>query len=281
MVQVKENLIEKYEGTFEQDSLGVTLIPTDSINTLAEQSMTMLALFTYLSARPKNWKINAKQLSKVFGCGKDKIYQAIDGLIKLGFLSRSIDRKNGKFAQYHYCLHLRQSQKKSPFPEKPDTVKPDTENPDTYKTYNLKNKEGMCGGEKNHTQRMNKKNTKAKLEAKALACEEINKIFKDKFTGRDVTLQEIFDQAKEYFKDRGGWVGPARLKKWLKMERPDNYPLLVDNGEGKDCQSRKTHRLQVEYNNYIGGVKKGLAMGYLSKDTQIISFREWVDSQSA
>lgn len=135
--------IEKYTGSYEQDDLGVTQIPTETI--LAIRNMTHLALFTFLASRPSDWKLNAKHLAAHFDCNKEKIYNAIDSLIALGFLTRTQLRDQGKFVRYHYRLHLRQKTiqnvQLTPCPEKPDTVKPDTENPDTYKTKKLKNKE--------------------------------------------------------------------------------------------------------------------------------------------
>lgn len=132
--------IDKYSGSFEQDELGVTQIPTTTIQLLND--FTLLGLFTFLASCPSDWKMNAKFLAKHFKCNKDKIYAAIDGLIEFRLLSRKQIRDKGKFVRYHYRLHLRQIAQLTPCLEKPDTVKPDTENPDTYKTLLLlKNKE--------------------------------------------------------------------------------------------------------------------------------------------
>lgn len=131
--------IDKYSGSFEQDELGVTQIPTTTIQLLND--FTLLGLFTFLASCPPNWKMNAKFLAKHFKCNKDKIYAAIDGLIEFRLLTRKQIRDKGKFVRYHYRLHLRQIAQPTPCLEKPDTVKPDTENPDTYKTLlPLKNK---------------------------------------------------------------------------------------------------------------------------------------------
>lgn len=126
--------IEKYEGSFEQDDLGVTQIPSESIRSI--KNFTDLALFTYLASCSKDWRLNAKQLAAHFGCNKDKIYKSIDSLIEQGFLSRTCIRNKGKFAKFHYRLHLRPVK---PVPELPVLEKPDTVNPDAYKTYKVKN----------------------------------------------------------------------------------------------------------------------------------------------
>lgn len=125
--------IDKYAGSFEQDELGVTIIPTETIRLLTD--FTLLALFTFLASCPSDWKLIPQQLANHFGCHKDKIYKALDRLIQLKLLIRTEIRDNGKFAQFKYRLYLRQIVQVTPFPDFTDTVKPDTENPDAYKTY--------------------------------------------------------------------------------------------------------------------------------------------------
>lgn len=135
--------IEKYEGTFSQDDLGVTQIPTETIQAI--KSINDLAIYTFLASCSKGWRVNAKHLASHFGCNKEKIYNSLESLIQQGFLTRTVSRDKGKFARFHYQLHLRPKEKidqiDQPFLEKPDTVKPDTVFPDTYKTENVKNKE--------------------------------------------------------------------------------------------------------------------------------------------
>jgi hypothetical protein len=122
--------IDKYSGTFEQDELGVTQIPTATIQSLND--FTLLSLFTFLASCPSTWKLNAKHLSTHFNCNKDKIYAAIDKLIELTLLTRTQIRDKGKFVRFHYRIHLRPRDGVLPRLEKPDTV-----NPDAYKTYIL------------------------------------------------------------------------------------------------------------------------------------------------
>jgi hypothetical protein len=131
--------IEKYDGSFDQDELGVTQIPTETIRAI--RNTNDLALYAFLASCSKDWRLNAKHLATHFDCNKEKIYKSIDSLIAQGFLSRNQSRTKGKFVRYHYRLHLRRID--LPCLEKPDTVKPDTENPDTYKTENLQNKKSI------------------------------------------------------------------------------------------------------------------------------------------
>jgi len=134
------DVIEKYDGSFEQDDLGVTQIPTETIRTI--RNTTDLALFTFLASCPKDWRLNVKHLAAHFDCNKEKIYKSIDSLIDQGFLSRKQTRNKGKFVRNQYRLHLRKKIDQ-PCLEKPDTVKPDTVFPDAYKTKKIQNKESI------------------------------------------------------------------------------------------------------------------------------------------
>ena len=110
--------IEKYEGSFDQDDLGVTQIPTETIKTI--KNFTQLALFTFLASCSKDWRLNAKHLATHFDCNKETIYKTIDALIELGLLSRTQIRNKGKFVRFHYRLSLRQIHKSTePCLEKP------------------------------------------------------------------------------------------------------------------------------------------------------------------
>lgn len=133
--------IEKYEGSFDQDDLGVTQIPTETI--LAIKNLTLLAVYTFLASRPPTWRLNAKHLATHFDCNKDKIYKALGLLIEMGFLTRTQIKEKGRFVRCHYRLHLRQKVQVLPSLEKPDVVKPETENQDTYKTENKQSKEDI------------------------------------------------------------------------------------------------------------------------------------------
>jgi len=135
--------IEKFSGQFSKEDAGVSILINETINNIRD--MDAAGVYSYLLARPQNWIINPKHLMSHFECGKDKIYNVLNKLIKLGLLSVIKKRESGRFVESHYILHLkpitRINIEDSPRPEKPDTVKPDPVNPDTYKTKNIINKE--------------------------------------------------------------------------------------------------------------------------------------------
>lgn len=150
--------VEKFEGTFEKEEFGVTIICNETLNSI--RNPESLGVYIYLLGRPKGWKLNAKQLCEHFQCGKERIYRILNFLLTEGFITCITQRDKGKFSRFHYRVHLRKSTMiekpvdfeidqpitrasidSSPFPEKPDTVKPDTVFQDTYKTKNIENKE--------------------------------------------------------------------------------------------------------------------------------------------
>jgi hypothetical protein len=154
--------IEKFEGDFEKETFGVTIIPNKSINEI--RNPEALGLYVYLLARPHGWRLNVFQLKEHFQCNKDKIYHLLHYLMNCKFISKKEIRTKGKFIKHSYRVHLGRygehvnvvdcmvdkpiDQPKtqcqtglSPLLEKPDLVKPDLVNPDAYKTKNIENKD--------------------------------------------------------------------------------------------------------------------------------------------
>lgn len=246
--------IDKYSGSYDQDELGVTQIPTDTIRLLND--FTLLGLFTFLASCSSDWKLNAKHLARHFDCNKDKIYKAIDSLIELGLLTRTQVRNNGKFLRYHYRLHLRQKVQTLPSPEKPDTVKPDTVNPDAYKTniLPLENIKIMCGDSSNpsaHTPKSFKETKKAQTEKSALEDSEIKAFFDKKFGSFNVTLEELFQKCQQHYEQKGLWVTRDKLMKWIKDEYPENYIKKKFMSSSND----PTRPTQIDFCEYRAKVK--------------------------
>lgn len=141
--------IEKFEGTFEKEKLGVTMIPNETIQSIRNHEG--LGLYVYLLSQPDSWQLNRKQLCRHFECGRDKMYSLLNYLLEEGLITRLHAREEGKFTKPRYIVHLHKNTPKtqpdlaggglSPRPEKPDPAEPDTVNQDTYKTYNKENKE--------------------------------------------------------------------------------------------------------------------------------------------
>ncbi len=128
--------IEKFEGTFDKEESGCTILLNETINLI--KNLEAGGLYMYLMARPPSWKLNAKHLASEFGCNKDKIYKLLRFLMDLGLLtSTAIKNDAGRFEKRHYRLYLR--------PVSPCLEKPDVENPDAYITKKIINKEKNNG----------------------------------------------------------------------------------------------------------------------------------------
>ena len=97
--------IEKFSGKFSKEDGGCTIVINETINSIRNDSA--LALYTYLSCRPNDWKLNIKQLMEHFEWGENKAYKTIKYLIKNLLLKKTEHRIKGKFVEHEYMLMLR------------------------------------------------------------------------------------------------------------------------------------------------------------------------------
>jgi hypothetical protein len=264
---VNSSFIDKFEGSFEKEELGVTVIPNKSINDI--HNMEALGFYIYLLGRPKKWQPNVKQLKAHFECGEDKVYRVLNYLIAEGFISKTVQREKGRFVSHHYKVHIRRDV--SPLREKPDVVKPDVENTDTYKTKNIKNKEEknsvVCSVDSNDLDRSAahpqffsdyKKqelealdqelthSNKATLEYAAITDEKNIELFNQRFEGLDITIEELFKDCQEYYAQTAKWVGSQRFNKWIRNERLENYSKSVTLKSEIDNRIKAQERISLE-----------------------------------
>lgn len=152
--------IEKFQGDFEREELGVTIIPNKTINDIRVPEA--LGVYVFLLGRPKNWKLNIKHLADHFQCGKDKMYRILNLLLGEKFITCTHKREKGRFLKPTYRVHLSRIDRPLklvdlivepeethasidllPYPENTDAVITDTVKPDAYKTKNINNKEDL------------------------------------------------------------------------------------------------------------------------------------------
>ena len=62
------------------------------------------------------------------------------------------------------------------------------------------------------------------IETEALNDPENQAIFHQRFSEREVTIVEIMKAVQEHYHAKGLCVGSQRFKKWLRNERPENFP---------------------------------------------------------
>ena len=136
--------IEKYEGSFQKDELGVTQIPNKTIH-LLKHNAEVLGFYVYLLSLPAGWNLHYRNLMEVLDMSKDKVYKNLNLLKDFNLLSSEEIREQGRYVRNHYRLHLRPTKPipvntemvSSPFPCLPEAVNPDPVNPEAYITKNL------------------------------------------------------------------------------------------------------------------------------------------------
>lgn len=66
-------------------------------------------------------------------------------------------------------------------------------------------------------------NKRTEVEANALGCEEVKVLFESRFKNRKVTLQQLFDDCRNHYEQKGTWVTKKKFIMWVERENPDNY----------------------------------------------------------
>jgi predicted transcriptional regulator len=132
---VSKYRIEKFKGSFKEIEGGGTILFTQIIQTIKNQSN--LAVYVYLASKPPEWKINAKELQSHFGVGIKKIYKSLSDLTIMGLIERKEIREKGRFVDYEYYLYLspkgQNGKTDSPNGQKPLSGEPNGQNGLTYK----------------------------------------------------------------------------------------------------------------------------------------------------
>lgn len=133
--------IEKFNGKFTKEDLGVTQIPTKTLQQI--KNIDALGVYVYLASKPDNWNINPKEIRDHFNIGKNKTYKILNYLIATGYLIATEIREKGKFVGVEYFLLLRPIDTTTiddkPCPQKPDTEKRGPENGDYTKHREIQN----------------------------------------------------------------------------------------------------------------------------------------------
>lgn len=94
---------------------GFTIIDNDIIND-PRMHLKALGLFTYMWSKPDDWQFYISEIASHFKDGESAVSSAMKELMKLGYLKRTQNRKDGKFSTYDYILQ------ETPKPENPSSV---------------------------------------------------------------------------------------------------------------------------------------------------------------
>jgi len=201
--------VEKFSGTFSSYANGITCISTETIQLITNAEA--LGVYCYLASKPSTWVPNIKELMRHFAFGRDKAYKIIDYLMDMRVLTREVTRSDGKFAQYHYTVHMSQMtqyDQTPPFPDLPYTVLPEAVNQETYKEKNIQSLD--CKKEK-------KKDLRSSCDDQAKAA-----LQSEKKKNEDVLLQQ-FESFMRFY--------PKRVNKkraWLVFKRINHTPEQVN-----------------------------------------------------
>ena len=114
---------------------GFTIIDNEVIND-ERMHLKALGLFAYMWSKPDDWQFYINEIAKHFKDGESAVSSAMKELMNLGYLKRTQNRKDGRFANYDYVLQEFPKQENHgsvpkgdfPKPEKPIPKKPNPEN---------------------------------------------------------------------------------------------------------------------------------------------------------
>lgn len=114
---------------------GFTIIDNDVIND-DRMHLKALGLYAYMWSKPDNWQFYINEIASHFKDGESAVSSAMKELMNLGYLKRTQNRKDGRFANYDYVLQEFPKQENHgsvpkgdfPKPEKPIPKKPNPEN---------------------------------------------------------------------------------------------------------------------------------------------------------
>lgn len=265
--------IDKYEGSFDQDELGVTMIPTATIKSI--KNLEVLGLYTFLASCNSTWRFNAKYLATRFECNKDKIYKLVNSLIEMKLLTRTQIRERGKFIRYHYRLHLRQTVQDTPCLEKPDVDNLDPGNSDTYKTYrSLQSIETATTTaveekiEKNQNLSINEVQQELLLH---------NRKINDSLP--DLTDEEFLEACSVDIEDRDKTkynIG-QRIHGICKLMAQGLFEPPAKFSSAKEIKQKNVEsKYKIEFQDYLSKLKSAILLKLVDPDTKPHSFNDWM-----
>ncbi len=88
---------------------------------------------------------------------------------------------------------------------------------------------------------------KSKAEHAALTDEKIKVLFDEKFAGRSITLEELFNDCKEFHDQKDRWATRKYFMKWVTDEKIENYPKIESTLNTKP----KVSKHNLDYQAYL------------------------------
>jgi hypothetical protein len=129
----------------------------------------------------------------------------------------------------------------------------------------------VCGEADASTAHTVQNSSKSKAETNAIECEEVKNLFTQKFTGRDVTLQKLFEDCKMHYDQKGTWVTKKKFIQWIEREKTDNY-IKIDSHAAQN--QRMTSLFTEEENQLMLEALHAKRMQGLGQDIDIFINKE-------
>lgn len=137
---------------------------------------------------------------------------------------------------------------------------------------NINNKNHMCVVEDLSKETDKNAHTKEKIEKEALDCSLNRERFNQKFSDRDITIEEIFADCQEYYAHRGLIVHWRRFNRWLEREDTKNYAKKTTL---KDTAQRLINQLRYQYQLYASQIYADIRLKMIPATTSVLPFEEW------
>lgn len=202
-----------------------------------------LGVFCYLASKPENWNICKIHLSKHFNCGREHIDTCFKVLKLLGLVVTTMIRnEQGQCIGWKTLLRCKipveniNNNQNTGNPLSGDLSrirvsqnlgKPESGFPYTTKERTLKKKEEekrkSVGDSPLSAHKSSTSTPKALAEKRALEDPVIRELFETKFSGLDLTIEQLFAKCQEHYDQKSAWATSTKFLQWIKTEKIENY----------------------------------------------------------
>lgn len=138
----------------------------------------------------------------------------------------------------------------------------------------------VCGELDNSTAHTVKNLKKEKSEARCLQDEAIRTLFSEKFSDRDISIEQLFSDCQEHYEQKSLWATKDKFSKWVKREDPNNYKKIQNNknSEGKKVKDM----IMADYNEYVAKFKNDRDNLRLERaqGKEPLTFEAWSDKNA-
>jgi len=125
---------------------------------------------------------------------------------------------------------------------------------------------------------LSKEAKKAKFKKEALEDRKCIGKFNERFSGFDVTIEQLYDDCCDYWSQKDQMVFRSRFLTHLSKCPTTHYPKITTNPIPTYSQLER-ERL-AEYQEYVGGMKADMRLNLIPRDSSIMGLNEWNTAQT-